>query len=306
MGDPPRPVQTLPDLFRDYAEQQRARAQAQADARRSRAADVAGHLFIKGEGDRSSVDGSDPIQQGGRNDCFLIAAMTAVAAAHPDPDRWLREAIHANADGTFDVTLYKNGAPVAINISPADISRPSESNDAGEMWPAVLELAYARAFPNTQDRASNDNASYGLISGGDPGQAMAVLTGQKSQSLEMSKVGIQAFADMHAQGFAIVASTGHAPPMDYFAMANTHPAYHKGGLAEMRDPGAAPLVNHRNEQLVQWHAYQVSGVDVARGTVTLHNVQDTTRDDITMPYGLFQNGFATVEANPVVAHPRPR
>jgi len=25
-----------------------------------------------------------------------------------------------------------------------------------------------------------------------------------------------------------------------------------------------------------------------------------------MPYGLFQNGFATVEANPVVAHPRPR
>jgi len=42
MGDPPRPVQTLPDLFRDYAEQQRARAQARADARSSRAADVAG------------------------------------------------------------------------------------------------------------------------------------------------------------------------------------------------------------------------------------------------------------------------
>jgi hypothetical protein len=232
--------------------------------------------------------------------------MAALVGAHPDADRWLREALHLNPDGSFTLTVYDEGTPRQVRIDSEEITRPATSNDAGETWPGVLELGYARAFPNTKDPSSNRDGSYGLMSGGSPGEAMARLTGQPSQSLDMRKISLETFADLNAQGFAIVASTHHALPSDYFTVPATHPAYKKGGLETMREPDAPSLVNSRNQQLVQWHAYVVSGVDVAKGTVTLHNVQDTNRDEITMPYGLFQNGFATVDANPVVARPRPR
>jgi hypothetical protein len=306
MSGDPGPMNLLTNAFAAVVERQRQEQVRRQAERLARAGDVARRLFIRGDGDRSKVDTNDPIQNPGRNDCFLIAAMAAVVAAHPDADRWLREALRPNPDGSFTLTVYDHGTPRQVTIDAEEITHPAMSNDARETWPGVLELGYARAFPNTKDPSSSRDGSYGMMGGGHPGEAMARLTGQPSQSLDMRKISLETFADLNAQGFAIVANTHHALPSEYFKVPATHPAYQRGGLERMREPDAPPLVNSRNRQLVQWHSYVVSGVDVAKGTVTLHNVQDTTRDRITIPYGLFQNGFASVDANPVVARSRPR
>jgi hypothetical protein len=308
--DPREPIPRLEDLFADYA---RHKAQEQV----LKGADVADHLFIKGDGDRRAVDGDD-IVQGQHADCFLIAAMAAVATAHPDGDQWLRNAIHPNADGTFTVTFYAWTAgkdplhgdlpgfkPLSVTITP-DFVGPAQSNDAKETWPAVLEKAYSVAFHDADDpiRASKDAYGFG---GGDAGMAMARLTGVFSETLQPQKLSIAELADYRAKGFALTAGsvTDRSGVGDPLNPVNSNPAYQPGGISlgdSSPTPLAGPGHNKYNESLRPWHVYYVSDVNVKEGTVTVHNVWDEKkRDDITMSYGEFQGAFDNVQANSMKA-----
>jgi len=307
--DPREPIPRLEDLFADYARKKR-------EEQVLKGADVADHLFIKGDGDRSAVDGDDVVQ-GRHADCFLIAAMAAVATAHSD-DQWLRNMIHPNADGTFTVTFYewKPGTdplhgdlpgfkPLSVTITP-DFVGPATSNDPKETWPAVLEKAYSVAFPGAQDQARASKDAYGF-GGGDAGMAMARLTGVWSENVPLQKLSIAEFADYRAKGFALTAGTftdgsGVGDPLN---PVNSNPVYQPGGISHP-DTNPSPMApsshNDYNESLRPWHVYYVSDVNVKEGTVTVHNVwDDKKRDDITMSYDEFQGAFDNVQANPMKA-----
>jgi hypothetical protein len=313
----PQPLSYLQNPFESISEQQRMEREL-ADFRRDEGMAAAKNLAVQGAGERTAVDHSDVIQ-GSHADCFLVAAMAAVTLAHPDPDRWLRDMVKVNDDGSFTVTFRVfnpgdplNGVPPSWDkpleqtVFVDELSKPAHSDEAREMWPAIVERAYAKAFPEAQVAAKAAQDPYGF-GGGSSGMAMARLTGQMSESVPVGSMDIRAFADYQAKGYALTAGTFADPTagLDPLQVPNWHPAYQPGGLG-MPDTSPAPLkpdTNHQgyNESLRPWHVYYVSNVDVSSGTVTLHNVWDTKREDIRMPYDDFQSAFNDVQANPMRA-----
>ncbi len=122
----------------------------------------AGHAFIKGKGDAQAIAPND-VEQGALSDCWLLAAMIAVARASPDA---IRDLIHDRGDGTYEVTLYVGDAhPVngtvqrtakkfivdsAFPVGTKGARRYARSTDHGnkpmdiELWPMLIEKAYAK------------------------------------------------------------------------------------------------------------------------------------------------------------------
>lgn len=125
---------------------------------------------------------TDPVQ-GALGDCYFIAALSSVA--------WARTYVIAQrsrATGTGQqqcvdmIELFKQGVaqPDRIEVSellplnsPGNIFIYARSCEAGEIWPAVYEKAYAKWRTND----AGDKPNYAPIAGGDPVGACFQLTG---------------------------------------------------------------------------------------------------------------------------------
>jgi hypothetical protein len=235
-------------------------------------------LAIKGAGERTAVHASD-VDQASRNDCFLMAAMAAVTHQHPNPDAWLKELVKDNGDGTYTVT-FRDGK-VVKNLRPTFADGHAVSDDRGEIWPALIEKAYGKAYGDT-----TREEQFQLSQGGIAGVALEKLTGQPSQYLDPHHVTLESLASYQSQGQAITLST-HLDPtqgLDGLQITNHHPAYQS---------------NTYGETLTQWHVYYVDRVDTATGTVIIHNPDSTPRKDIEIPFEELQHVFKGVTVNPV-------
>jgi hypothetical protein len=146
--------------------------------------EIAAQLFTKGNTDGLDIDPND-VDQGYLGDCWFMAAVAAVARAKPEA---LRKLIKANADGSYDVTIYVDkwfsvkGKPKVIkNVRP---TFPTDENGkpafAGlgdkELWVMILEKAYAIHVGGYDD----------LDEGGDAGDAIAALSGVDAESYGLS------------------------------------------------------------------------------------------------------------------------
>jgi hypothetical protein len=119
----------------------------------------------------------DPVQ-GGLGDCYLIAALSAVAWSRPYV---IMQRTRATGPGQLDfvdrIDFYSNGVK-AMEVSermPLVKSTHAwiyaRSSEAGEIWPAVYEKAFAKW--KTSD--ATDEPDYGPIAGGWPVQATTEL-----------------------------------------------------------------------------------------------------------------------------------
>jgi hypothetical protein len=234
-------------------------------------------LASLGTGDRTMVAPSD-VDQGARNDCFLMAAMASIAHQHPDPDAWLRSLVKANPDGSYTV-VFRDGKNVTVN--PTFGRGHAVSDDPNEMWPALIEKAYGQAYGD--NRKAEQHA---LAQGGITGVAMEKLTGHPSQYIPPDKLTWDALAAYQAQGQAITVATYHDPTQgrDKRGVANNHPAYKS---------------NLYGEKLNQWHMYYVDRIDPATGAVVVHNPDSRPRKDIAIPFAEFQHVFKMVHLNKV-------
>lgn len=124
-----------------------------------------GPLFVDGA---SVMD----INQGGLGDCWFLAGLGAVANGDPD---FIREHIAANPNGTYTVTLYRDGEPVPVTVT-ADLpfngsqliyAGSTDKSGSSELWVALYEKAFAQY-----------NNGYGHIEGGFGTQSMPAITGQ--------------------------------------------------------------------------------------------------------------------------------
>lgn len=169
-------------------------------------------LYAQQKGDHSPVDpkGKDTAQ-GGLGDCYLIAAMAAIANASPQV---LKDAIKYNKEKeTYTVRFYEedwkgNKAPVYIEVDSYLPTVAGNRNDpayAGEpgqnLWPAIMEKAYAKWKGGYE---AMGNGGYGA-------QSMAEITGNKSQeknpkSMKEEDV-IPYFEQAMKDGMAIYAAT---------------------------------------------------------------------------------------------------
>lgn len=59
--------------------------------------------------------GTDVLQQGQLGDCHVLASLAAAERAHPG---FLADHVRANANGTFTVTLYRDGEPFEVVVTP--------------------------------------------------------------------------------------------------------------------------------------------------------------------------------------------
>ena len=87
------------------------------------------------------------IKQLGCGDCILMASLACLART-PEGQARIRSMIHANPDGSWNVTLNGRGAlpvylPMSIRVTPADIDHDGARAADGKTiaWPRVIEAA---------------------------------------------------------------------------------------------------------------------------------------------------------------------
>jgi hypothetical protein len=135
-----------------------------------------GQLFRDGATPGDVVQG----QNGSRylGDCWLMSSMASIAHTQP---QLLEQAITDHGDGTYTVTLHRQGTDGSMQAEPirvtGELPRTSDGRDAyaqrqdpKELWPALIEKAYA-----------SWKGGYGALDGGLPGDALTALTGRPSR-----------------------------------------------------------------------------------------------------------------------------
>lgn len=104
-------------------------------------------LFVQGAGDAGAIDKND-VNQGGLGDCWFMAAVAALAEKQP---ALLHDLFHENPEGGFDVT-FPGQAPHHMTLTldmgrtAADLGGDVDANGNVEVWPLMLEKAYAEVF----------------------------------------------------------------------------------------------------------------------------------------------------------------
>ncbi len=101
-------------------------------------------VFAQGSGDQLDIQYSD-VRQGFLGDCYLMAALAAVAKGDPEI---IRNMIRDNGDGTFTVTFHTHSITSGwetkdVTVKAEDLGKYGQSTDNGELWPAIIEQAYA-------------------------------------------------------------------------------------------------------------------------------------------------------------------
>ncbi|HSE43611.1 MAG TPA: C2 family cysteine protease [Acidobacteriota bacterium] len=141
-------------------------------------------LFVQGSGDTNSVAMND-VDQGTLRNCWMMAPLAELAQKDPEA---IKRMIQKNADGTYTVT-FKEKIPTPFgNLivdrkvtvtadfpggkNGADHAQPGDKNalGQGEIWPLIIEKAYAQYKGGYDKINANGNA----------GQFMEAITGRSS------------------------------------------------------------------------------------------------------------------------------
>ncbi len=180
------------------------------------------------------------VKQGAIADCYVPAAMSAVAAVGPQV---IKDALKDNGDGTFTVRFFQldyTGKKTEVKITvDADLPHNGEApayakstevvdgKQYMELWPSIIEKAYA------QWKGSYDKIGHG----GSAGDVMTALTGKASRTTSTSGAEDPLWDKMKratAAGQAMCAGSGDKDDAKY------------------KDPKAG---------VYGWHAYTVLGVE---------------------------------------------
>jgi Calpain family cysteine protease len=134
---------------------------------------VDGQLFVNG------VGADDPIQ-GAIGDCYLVSGLASLANVQPEV---IRDAIKDNGDGTYTVTFKpdsflglfgRSNKPIEVTVDGDMPSKDGKTplytsgRDSHELWPMLIEKAYAKLDGNYQTVAT----------GGSPATLWQALTGK--------------------------------------------------------------------------------------------------------------------------------
>jgi hypothetical protein len=213
-----------------------------------------GQESVKDIDDENEVDPGD-VKQGLLGDCYLCAAMIAVARANPGK---IASMIDEQDDGTYNVTLNlkagvlsKDGGPQVINVDasfptkngvPVYVKEGDVTEDGSpELWPMLIEKAYAKA-----------KGGYTKIQSGNAGDAAAMIGGGKSKEHWISSMSAEKIADL----------IDEALKKEWPVICVTAP-----------DKGEKPTKTEDRENLdiVANHAYPAKAVSADKKTVELQN-----------------------------------
>lgn len=183
----------------------------------------------------------DPVQ-GGLGDCYFIAALSAVAWARPYVILQRSRATGPNQADFVDRIDFYAGGVKTIEVSermPLVKSTHAwiyaRSSEAGEIWPAVYEKAFAKWKTND----ATDEPNYGPIAGGWPVQATTELTNLPGKTQTCSSLTADQIWNMVRSNSL---SNRTVNPMTAWTFC--------------QDP---PPVNYSGTGIVAYHAYTILG-----------------------------------------------
>jgi len=212
------------------------------------------------EGDPAAND----VLEGRLGDCFLLAAMSVIAASHPELIRrlFIREALQPGApvgvrlfvDGEWRIVLVDQRVPVGPTGRPL-FGRARQPN---LMWVPLLEKAYAKLY-----------GSYAAITGGNVSEALHDLTGcacldynvtSPATAKDIKEGGF--WTDLHARardGSALIACAWCVPPEEVRNSCGDDGPHYRTNTTPQHHRSTAPLhhLYHRTNSIVRrrrWRA----------------------------------------------------
>lgn len=216
-------------------------------------------------------DGIEPddVKQGALGDCWLISSMRGIAGT-PEGAEMLADNITDNGDGTYDVTLYRDGEPVVVTVTGEVPVGPDgepvyANNDTSdrELWPLLFEKAMAQEF----------GGDYHDLDGDWPAKAIEAMTGNDVQTYD--------------EGFL------PWDDKDFPDAASMHDQLEDGGVMVASTNGDGEKSS--DGELVSNHAYTVTDVDPDTGEVTVQNPWGAGYPPITMSHAEFEERFARLD-----------
>ena len=260
----------------------RGNSEAQPDVLSKHAKTTEQHDF-SGEGlyNPSGSPEAGDVRQGALGDCYLLAALAAVAKANPAA---IQRMITDNGDGTYDVTIYEDKSWFSRKLTPtvvkvdAQFPQYKDGDAKGSpvyaklglglmgIWVMLIEKAYAK-----------HKGSYKAIVGGFGGPAMEAITGKESKRHDLSHYDngklFSLLETLLANKQALTAAA------DWYLFQSTK-------KEAMNDVGA-----------VLQHEYTVMSVDPGAKTVELRNPWGKDHPQpLTMTK--FKKWFRWIDANP--------
>ncbi len=199
---------------------------------------------------------SGDVVQGMIGDCYMMAGFAAVADKHPEA---ITNALKDNKDGTYTVRFYETspyGAARAVSVT-IDGQLPTKGlglhygkgKTTGELWPALLEKAYAQWKGGYQN----------IGNGGQAGDVMAALTGRNDT-----------FVSLSASTSTTSSSTSSSASRAFAAI---EAALKAGKSVAAGTHGESSSEMYKGTGVYAHHAYSVLGTSVENGKqyVTLRN-----------------------------------
>lgn len=165
-------------------------------------------LYSTAFGDVNEVDMND-VRQGQIGDCFVMSAIASVAKNDPEA---IKRMIRDNGDGTYTVTFKQRKmnflGPVEyedkqVTVKADFAKRAGQSGDYGEIWPLIIEKAYAQfkkeQMPQLGLLGPSPTDVYDPIAnGGNPAEVIEALTGRPAEQWD---TGLLGFASPFDNGY---------------------------------------------------------------------------------------------------------
>jgi hypothetical protein len=196
------------------------------------------------------------VNQGYIGDCYFMASLAEVAQQNPSA---IENMIQSNGNGTYSVDFKINGADdyVTVNSQLSVMTNAGWANgsklefaNGSTLWAPLIEKAYAElneqtGVPHGGNGGADD--SYAGINGGS-GYALGELTGQSVTDYSLGGMSSTALNSLES-------------------MLGSEFAAHAEVLLSTPDATQGNLIGD--------HMFEVSGINAAKGTITLQNPWNT-------------------------------
>jgi hypothetical protein len=245
---------------------------------------IPGQPTITGTGDGNAIHPND-VSQGQIGDCYLVAGLAELALRNPDV---IKNAIRDNGDGSYTVTFWEKAAwynpfdsgyhKVEIRVTndfPAKDGNPvfaqpgDISGNQRELWPMILEKAYAQ-----------HHGSYDSIAGGGNSTGIFSLLTGKDANLD----GGRNFQEWFGWG------------VELDTVAN---AWERGDGMTVGTSGNKESPLFKDGTLVNDHVYFVTNVDRDKQTVSVRNPWGWNNAEVTLSFEDFKKHFTGMATVPL-------